>query len=66
MVGDLPPDFLRVPHVPHPQAPAHLQADGMAAQMLQAQQARGFTGFQQPTNVTGRLSVSIPQVSMQL
>lgn len=66
MVGDLPPDFLRVPQVPHSHATSQVQNDEMAARMLQAQQPGVFGGFQQPTNVIGKLSISVAQVSSRV
>ena len=62
MVGDLPPDFLRIP-VAAQTPQQQVSSDEMTARMMQAQQM-GYAGGVQgmPTNVTGRISISLAQV----
>lgn len=68
VVGDLPPDFLRVPTagVSGTQN-QQINSDEATARALQYQQmSYGAGGFQQmPSNVTGELSVSLAQVRMR-
>ncbi|XP_060072898.1 toll-interacting protein B-like [Ylistrum balloti] len=59
MVGELPEDFLRMPSSSVQQ---QVIADSRVAQVLQAQQARGFSSI--PANVTGRLNLSIIQAKL--
>lgn len=59
MVGELPEDFLRMPSSTIQQ---QVIADSRVAQVLQAQQARGFSAI--PANVTGRLNISITQAKL--
>ncbi len=55
MLGDLPPDFLRVGLNPQDM---QIAADAQAAQMLQAQQA----GVTFAANTMARLSITLVQV----
>ncbi|OWF36076.1 toll-interacting protein-like [Mizuhopecten yessoensis] len=59
MVGELPEDFLCMPSSTVQQ---QMIADGRVAQVLQAQQARGFSAI--PTNVLGKLNISIIQAKL--
>lgn len=57
MLGDLPDDFLRVHSNPQQQQMAE---DARIAQILQAQQQAGYVC--QPSNITGKLSITVVQV----
>lgn len=58
MIGELPGDFLRVSYNQQQQ----MIGDERIAQILQAQQQAGFM-HPVPTNIQGRLSLSVVQVS---
>jgi hypothetical protein len=57
MLGDLPPDFLRIQNSPEQQ---QIAADHQAAAMMQAQQSG--LAFGPPQNVS-RLRITVVQVS---
>ncbi|KAK6187648.1 hypothetical protein SNE40_005627 [Patella caerulea] len=61
MVGDLPNDFLRVSASPEGQN-QQVMEDARIAQVIQAQQAGGFT--MAPANAVGRLSISVVEAKL--
>ncbi|XP_067950662.1 toll-interacting protein-like [Watersipora subatra] len=64
VVGDLPQDFLRVTSPAQSPEQQQINNDEMTARMLQSQQM-AYGGMQgMPTNVTGRLSVTLAQAKL--